>query len=278
MSLTNSSCFNVTIGGAENWTIDWALNLASTLEPLASGTTSNGTWTACVNEPFGCAELTARVSPHYEVDDVAFLTTYSAGSHVVWNGTVWAQGVVKPDPYNEVSIAWIGNECHNEIYQICHKLNPNTWLLDVELTTTEGDDPELSVYWVVYSDFLGSRSNLLHDPYVHYHQPNTTYRSYSCIEYNGGCNELGLYQRTPLPSDPIIRVNGIVKTDSWNCTQGFCDGNTVTPLQGCSESLSGGAIAGIVIAAVVGATILYWAAARFIRRKQNSLEQEQAQD
>ena len=272
MSVTTRSCVDVTIGGAENSTIDWTLNLAATLEPLASGTTANGTWTGCVNEPFDCAELTARVSPYYEVDDDD--GTYSAGKYVVWNGTVWAQGYVELDPNNEVSIAWIGNECHNELYQICQKFNPNTWLLDVELTTTDSDSPE----WAVYSDFVGSRGIILDDPYVHYHRPNTTYRSLSCIEYNGGCNELGLYQWTPLPSDPIIRVNGIVKTDSWNCTQGSCDGRIVTPLQGCSESLSGGAIAGIVIAAVVGAAILYWAAARFIRRKQNSLEQEQAQD
>ena len=282
MAVTNSNCVDVTVDSAENFIIDWTLKSAATLQSLATGTTANGTWTTCVNEPFSCAELTARVSP-YEVDDAAFQLSRI---NVVWKGIVWADAYVELDPNNnDVTIAWIGNECHNEIYRICHQyINPNTWMLDVQLTTQVSDSSEVSVFWAVYSDYIsGSRGNVLQNPHsVQPYQSNTTYRSLICVEYNDGCNEFGIDQQSLLASDPIIRVNGIVKTETWNCTEGLCAGKIVTPLRGCSESLSGGAIAGIVIAAVVGAAILYLAAARLIRRKKNECSnesgQEQAQD
>ena len=279
MSATNSSCVDVTFSVAENLSIDWTLFSGRASSPWASGTTTDDTWTGCFSEPFACAQLTAQVS--WSGDSQ---TSYSTYVHVVWNGVVWADEYLGLDPSNEVTVVWIGNECHKDYYQICN-YNANTWLLDVELTTEVTDSLKIPVYWTVYSDFVHhGRSNIHQKDRFRYegYRSNTTYRSLHCIEYNGGCNEFGISQQSAIASDPIIRVNGIVKTDRWNCTQGLCDGYTVTPLQGCSDSLSGGAIVGIVVAAVVGAAILYCAAARLIHRNRNEcsseLSREQAQD
>ena len=116
MTVTNStssssSCVDVTVGGAENLTIDWTLESASTFSRLASGRTANNKWTGCVNEPFDCAQLRATLVSQSEPVDHPPI-------QAVWNGIVWAEESTGLEN-NAVAMAWIGNECHKSYYQIC---------------------------------------------------------------------------------------------------------------------------------------------------------------
>ena len=294
MSATNSNCVEVTFDNTTfDGTLDWSL-LKGGAYSLAAETTiaNNDTWTGCFDEPFDCAELRAFYVPsESERNDTDVRRLHYTNIHVVWNDTVWVEGWTPlSDAYGngDVSVVWIGNECHKYSYNLCMS-NPNTWagngynddsnmwLLDVQLTTKVIESPpeEFPVYWKVYSNFLGGWGNLLHDPFfLRKYQSNTTYRSLSCIEYNDGCTEFGINQDSAVASHPIIRVNGIIKTDRYtNCSHDLCDGQIVTPLEGC---MSAGAIAGIVLAAVAGAAILFYVAARLIRRKRNERREEEA--
>jgi hypothetical protein len=304
MSATNSNCVEVTFN-TSGGTLDWSLYKGGDFSIAAETTNANNNdtyWTGCFDEPFDCAELRVRYVPS-ENDISTQPPPYTANLHVVWNDIIWVEGWTPvSDAYGnnngDVSVVWIGNECHKYSYNLC-MTNPNAWtwngakddtsnmwLLDVQLTTKallNNDnniypEDEFPIYWRVYSNFRG---NLLNDPfYFKYRSNNATYRSLSCIEYKDGCTEFGIAQISAVASHPIIRVNGIEKTDRYtNCSDERCDGDVVTPLEGCDfwSQLSGGARAGIVLAAVAGAAILYSVAAPLIiRRKRNERQEEEA--
>ena len=306
MSATNSNCVEVTFN-TSGGTIDWSLYKGGDLSLAAETTNANNDtfWTGCFDEPFDCAELRVLYVPS-ENDISIQPPPYSANLHVVWNDTIWVEGWTPvSDAYHnnngDVSVVWIGNECHKYSYNLC-MTNPNTWtwnganddsnmlLLDVQLTTKAllndnniNPEDEFPIYWNVYSDFIGGLSILLNDPfYFKYRSNNATYRSLSCIEYKDGCTEFGIDQISAVASHPIIRVNGIEKTDRYtNCSDELCHGDIMTPLEGCDfwSQLSRGARAGIVLAAVAGAVILYVVAADFsyiLRQKRNERRQEEA--
>jgi len=231
--------------------IDWKLDDERTTT-LAYGTIgSNETFArACFNETFECAGLQAFLMYSEEHNQI---TNEYGTFRAVWDGVVWADQhpyiLPTSDPF--IPLLWIGDGCYKHQFEVC-EYNEDTWVLDVELTTAI-DANEEAVYWRVYSDMGGnSRGNLLRDPYFRYYQPNTTYHSLQCIENSAGCTELGLKNWSSV-TDFAVRVNGQEKTDRWNCHKDLCDGDIVTPLRGCSydDSLSAGAIAGIVIACVV---------------------------
>jgi len=288
MATSGKNCIELTLvdryssEGTTLSSIGWDLrsNADISSPPLVSGTISpeETTALACFDDDFECAWLQM-----WDIVDAnnSNQSTFSTGTlQLSWNGVVWAdnqyislEGVnaVIPDP-----LFWMGEECQQKSYEIC---GAEFWLLDVELTTTT-DATEDSVYWRAYTQVSSQGSGvILHDPYYRYYQPNTTFRSLHCID-NGwnGCTELGIGDDNlsfVVPDSIHIRVKGQeIQDPGYECNEDVCDGETVFALNNCESSLSGWAIAGIVIAAVVGVGVLWVAWHRWRKSKKQQTEGE----
>lgn len=261
-------------GDLSQATIEWVVEAASNLRTLATVWQQPGESTAkaCWEEDFDCASIQAYAYHEPSYDEYGVL-------RILWNGVVWADEPSDLDQQIGQPLVWIGDGCHKHRYQVCDDYRDDEWLLDVELSTSK-DATEDSIYWRVYADFGNGWGNLVHNPYHIHYRPNTTYRSLHCLKRDfGGCAEFGLYSESePYVTNLTLRVDGEIKTEKWKCNHNLCDRYIVTPLRGCwGPALSKGAIAGIVIAAIMIAPLilLCFAVPWYSARSQPRFNQDQ---
>lgn len=224
------------------------------------------TATTCIPpaKDFDCAELRGRIltDSQIQMEEHGRLT-------VVWNGVVWANQPyhLKSPSYDPPPLLYLGENCWAG--RVC-QARPHSSLLDVQLTTATSETNssafgsnhdrgiEESVFWRVYAGFRGSRGVYLDDPYFPNYAANTTYRTLQCVPRAGMmCMQLGLKRFSQL-TNLTIRMNGKLREKRWECSEGLCEGDIVTPLRGCPGDVAQTIAIPVILAVFVAFVAWYY--------------------
>jgi hypothetical protein len=144
-------------------------------------------------------------------------------------------------------------------------------LLDLQIETGRGVEwKDYILYWGVYDSKDHSNVDSVFSVYL----PNRNYRAYRCLSMEDA--GLDLYITTQsiendVISDYIITVDGTVRDDRDVCTEGYCEGFTVTPLSTLSthslSQSSQSSIIGIAVGCSVAAVVIILVVVFIVRRR-----------